>query len=213
MDTTLIIVAVVALLLVGLVVLAMRRSRTASLQRRFGPEYRQAIEQHGNVGKAEAELAAREKRISKLELRPIPEADRRRFAETWQAAQARFVDAPAAAVADANRLVKEVMQARGYPVGDFDQRVADVSVDHPMVVENYREARRIAEASQRGEATTEDLRQAVVHYRELFAELLDVPAQEVATGAAVHAAQGPAREREPELAGTGPADRDRPRQR
>ena len=214
MDTTLVIVAIVALLLVGLVVLAMRRSRTVSLQRRFGPEYRQAVERHGDAGKAEAELAAREKRVSKLDIRPLPEAERRRFAEDWQLIQARFVDGPPAAVADANRLVKEVMQARGYPVGDFDQRAADVSVHHPMVAENYREARRIAEASQRGQATTEDLRQAVVYYRELFAELLDVPPQQVATGAAVHTvAHEPAREREPELAGTGPADRGRPGRR
>jgi hypothetical protein len=131
------------------------------------------VDQYGDQRKAEAELAAREKRVRKLEIRPLRPAEHSRFAEAWQKTQARFVDEPSQAVRDADALVKEVMQARGYPVGDFEQRAADVSVDHPNVVLNYRGAHDIVARNNSGNATTEDLRQALVHYRSLFEELLE----------------------------------------
>src|SRR5206468_11604706 len=121
----------------------------------------------------EAELAAREKRVRKLEIRGLEPGEQSRFAEAWQKTQARFVDEPSQAVRDADGLVKEVMQARGYPVGDFDQRAADVSVDHPNVVTHYRAAHDIVSRNNQGQATTEDLRQAMIHYRSLFEELLE----------------------------------------
>jgi len=172
-TTALIILAVVIVLVaIGLFFFWQRR-RTQNLQEQFGPEYKRAVDQYGDQRKAEAELAAREKRVSKLEIRLLAPADQSRFAEAWKKTQARFVDEPSQAVRDADGLVKEVMQARGYPVGDFDQRVADVSVDHPNVVTNYRAAHDIAARNNSGNATTEDLRQALVHYRLLFEELLE----------------------------------------
>jgi len=173
-NNSLIILGLVALVVViALVALLTRRRKSAALRETFGPEYTHTVEQHGNVAKAEAELAERQKRVAKFEIHPLPEADRRVFAAAWRDSQARFVDNPGAAVTDAARLVKEVMEARGYPMGDFEQRAADVSVDHPRVVENYRSARAIAQANERGEATTENLREAMVHYRALFQELLE----------------------------------------
>ena len=127
----------------------------------------------GDRGKAEAELARRAERVKALHIRPLEPAQRARFADAWRADQARFVDDPTQAVAEADRLVGELMQARGYPVGDFEQRAADVSVDHPHVVENYRTAHDIAVRQARGEADTEALRKAMVHYRALFDDLLD----------------------------------------
>ena len=172
-TTALIILAVVIVLVaIGLFFFWQRR-RTQNLQEQFGPEYKRAVDQYGDQRKAEAELAAREKRVSKLEIRVLAPADQSRFAEAWKKTQARFVDEPSQAVRDADGLVKEVMQARGYPVGDFDQRVSDVSVDHPNVVTNYRAAHDIAARNDSGNATTEDLRQALVHYRSLFEELLE----------------------------------------
>src|SRR5205085_7778008 len=134
---------------------------------------KRAVNQYGDQRKAEAELAAREKRVRKLEIRALASEEQRRFAGAWQKTQARFVDEPSQAVRDADGLVKEVMQARGYPVGDFEQRVSDVSVDHPNVVTNYRAAHDIAARNDSGNATTEDLRQALMHYRSLFEELLE----------------------------------------
>lgn len=150
-----------------------QRRRTQNLQEQFGPEYKRAVEQYGDQRKAEAELAAREERVSKLELRALAPGEQSRFAEAWTKTQARFVDEPSQAVRDADGLVKEVMRARGYPVGDFEQRAADVSVDHPDVVTNYRAAHDIAARNNSGNATTEDLRQALVHYRSLFKDLLE----------------------------------------
>lgn len=162
-TTALIIVAVIIVLLaIGLFFFWQRR-RTQNLQEQFGPEYKHAVDQYGDQRKAEAELAAREKRVRKLEIRALEPAEQSRFAE----------DEPSQAVRDADALVKEVMQARGYPVGDFEQRAADVSVDHPNLVINYRAAHDIAARNNSGNATTEDLRQALVHYRSLFEELLE----------------------------------------
>ena len=172
-NNTLILLGLVAVVVIALVAVLARRRKSAALRDTFGPEYAHAVETHGSVAKAEAELAERQKRVSKLEIRPLPEADRRNFAAAWRDSQARFVDNPGAAVKDADRLVKDVMQARGYPMGDFEQRAADISVDHPRVVENYRAARAIAQANERGEATTENLREAMVHYRTLFQDLLE----------------------------------------
>ena len=150
----------------------MERRRHVQLRKRFGPEYDRTVHESGSERRAEAELEARAKRVARLQIRPLSEADGVRFAEAWHALQIRFVDEPAAAIAEADRLVGEVMTARGYPLGDFDQRAADISVDHPRVVSSYRAARDIARRQDRGEATTEDLRQAVIHYRALFEDLL-----------------------------------------
>jgi hypothetical protein len=181
MDQKLLIalIVVAAAVAVFLVIGAMRR-RSRDLKQHFGPEYDRLLREKGDPRKAEAELAAREKRVKKLELRVLPVADRQRFSDAWMALQARFVDDPKGAVAEANRLVKEVMMARGYPVTDFETRAADISVDHPHLVTNYRAAHDIATRSERNAATTEDLRKAVVHYRALFDELLEAREAETA---------------------------------
>jgi hypothetical protein len=173
-TTTIVIFAGVLVILIalGLIALLWRR-RSRRLQEQFGPEYKHAVRKYGDARKAEAELAAREKRVRKLEIRPLTQEEQSRFAEAWRKTQARFVDEPSKAVGEADGLIKEVMQMRGYPVGDFDQRAADVSVDHPNVVTNYRRAREIAARNKSGEATTEDLRHAMMHYRSLFEELMD----------------------------------------
>jgi hypothetical protein len=150
-----------------------RRRRTKNLQSQFGPEYKTVLDRYGDQSKAEAELAAREKRVRKLEIHELTAEERARFAHSWKKTQAFFVDDPSRAVREADSLVKQVMQTRGYPMADFEQRAADVSVDHPNVVTNYRAARDIAQRNNSGKATTEDLRQAMVHYRSLFEELLD----------------------------------------
>lgn len=152
-----------------------QKTRTKKLRGQFGPEYDQAVQKAGGQRKAENELEGRRKRVEKFNIRPLSPEEQTRFGKEWAATQARFVDDPKAAVADANRLVKELMEARGYPIGDFEQRAADISVDHPRVVSNYRLAREIAARSEQGKVTTEDLRKAVVSYRELFEELLETP--------------------------------------
>jgi nitrogen fixation-related uncharacterized protein len=174
-TTTIVIFAGVAVILIalGLIALLWRR-RSRRLQEQFGPEYKHAVRKYGDARKAEAELAAREKRVRKLEIRPLTQEEQSRFAEVWRKTQARFVDEPSKAVGEADGLIKEVMQTRGYPVGDFDQRAADVSVDHPNVVTNYRRGREIAARNKSGEATTEDLRHAMMHYRSLFEELVEI---------------------------------------
>jgi hypothetical protein len=171
-QTALIIAAivVVALIVAGFVLIQRRRSE--HLQSRFGPEYERAVQQAGDRRKAEAELANREKRVEKLEIRPLDPATRRGFMERWAEVQARFVDDPPKAVMFADALLAEVMSARGYPVKDFEQRAADISVDHPDVVEHYRAAHDIAVRHGRGEAGTEELRQAMIHYRALFEALV-----------------------------------------
>jgi hypothetical protein len=164
----------IAIILIGAIVwITLSRVRSQRLRQRFGPEYERTIRTEGNVQKAEAELEARAKRVAKLQIRPLTSTDAERFNGAWRAVQARFVDDPRGAVTEADRLVGEVMAARGYPVGDFEQRVADVSVDHADVVMNYRAAREIAHQHAEGKATTEDLRQAMVHYRALFRDLLE----------------------------------------
>jgi hypothetical protein len=131
------------------------------------------LNERGDRRQAETELESRAKRVKLLDIRPLTQVQAGTFSEQWRSIQATFVDDPKRAVMEASQLVKEIMQARGYPVGDFERRAADISVDHPNVVENYREAREIAERNQRGQCTTEDLRKAIVHYRVLFKELLE----------------------------------------
>ena len=169
-----VLIAVAAALVLGLAawaLLAQRRSRR--LQGRFGPEYSRVVDGSESRREAEAELAERASRRDRLDIRPLGSEARDRYAERWRQVQSDFVEAPATAVADADTLVTEVMRDRGYPMDDFEQRSADVSVDYPDVVENYRQGHRISQLSERGEASTEDLRQAVQHYRRLFDELLE----------------------------------------
>jgi hypothetical protein len=168
----LLLVLIVVVIAVGAILFWQRR-RSAALQQKFGPEYQRAVGQFGDQRKAEAELAAREKRVRRLDIRPLTPAEEARFTQAWKKAQARFVDEPSQAAAEADILVKELMETRGYPMGDFEQRAADISVDHPNMVSNYRAAREIALRNNAGEATTEDIRQAMVHYRSLFEELLE----------------------------------------
>ncbi len=172
MDQTLIILLAVVAVVVVAGVLLLQRRRSEHLKSRFGPEYEHEVEQKGSRSKAEAELAKREKRVEKLDIVPLEPAARQEFTERWTDVQAKFVDDPARAVADADALLTEVMSARGYPVGDFDQRAGDISVDHPKVVEHYRAGHDVAVRHERGEAGTEDLRQAMIHYRALFDELV-----------------------------------------
>jgi hypothetical protein len=168
----LLLVLIVVVIAVGAVLIWQRR-RSAELQKRFGPEYQRAVGQFGDQQKAEAELASRQKRVRSLEIRSLTPEEQARFTDAWKKAQTRFVDEPSQAAADADTLVKQLMQTRGYPMGDFEQRAADISVDHPNVVSNYRAAREIALRNNAGKATTEDIRQAMVHYRSLFEELLE----------------------------------------
>ena len=167
-----IVAIVVVLILAAVFAVAQRRRRTQALQGRFGPEYDRTIERADSRRKAEAELREREERRAQLDIRPLSAASRDRFASSWEMTQRRFVDDPTGAVSEAHRLVIAVMRERGYPMDDFDQRAADISVDHPELVENYRAAHGISQRSEAGQASTEELRQAALHYRSLFDELL-----------------------------------------
>ena len=173
-------VVVVALLAVG--AWFYRRKQSHTLQEHFGAEYDRTVTELGSRAKGESELKAREKRVERLELIPLAAPEAVRFSEAWQALQSRFVDNPKGVVVQAEQLVRELMEKRGYPMGDFERRAGDISVDHPDVVANYRAAQAIAVRDQRGSADTEELRKAVVHYRALFDELLEVraPKQEIA---------------------------------
>ncbi|HEX4378260.1 MAG TPA: hypothetical protein VHZ99_14005 [Steroidobacteraceae bacterium] len=166
----LIVIAVAAIAAVYLY----RRRQSQRLKVRFGTEYRRTVKQLGGETKAEAELRRREARMAKLNIRPLTVTEAERFGDAWTRVQGRFVDNPRGAVADADKLVTELMTARGYPMSDFDRRAADISVDHPRVVDSYRSAQLIAVKDSRGEADTEELRRAIVHYRTLFADLLQV---------------------------------------
>lgn len=151
-----------------------RRRRSQQLSEHFGPEYHRAVEQRGDQGAAEEELATRQKRVAEMEIRPLGAEQQERYARDWRAVQASFVDDPTGAIAEADRLVTEVMGERGYPMADFEQRAADVSVNHPTVVADYRAAHAIAGRQASGdEVSTEELRQAMVHYRSLFNDLLE----------------------------------------
>jgi hypothetical protein len=166
--------AVVVLLLVIAGLLLARKRRSDQLHGRFGPEYERTVDAMGSRDKAEAELLARQKRVEKLDIVPLPPEEAERFRRQWQELQAGFVDSPQATLAQADLLVRELMTRRGYPMADFETRAADISVDHPLVVDHYRAAHDVALRDRDGKADTEALRQAVVHYRALFAELLEV---------------------------------------
>jgi hypothetical protein len=174
MDTWVWIVIVAAVVVAFLLIatLALRGRRRRALQERFGPEYDRAVDATGDRRAAEAELREREERHEELDIRELTPAARDRYFDEWRVVQARFVDTPGDAVNEADRLVQQVMRDRGYPVDDFETRSDAVSVDHPHLVENYRAAHGVWAANERGEATTEDLRQSLVHYRSLFEELL-----------------------------------------
>jgi FtsZ-interacting cell division protein ZipA len=154
------------------------RRRSGRLQERFGPEYNRLVNSAESKREAESELQAREERRRRLDIQPLSEPARDRYLQNWQGVQAQFVDDPRAAVATADSLIQSVMAERGYPVEDFEQRANDISVDHPRVVENYREGHRLEQASADGNESTEDLRQAMRHYRALFDELLETDADE-----------------------------------
>lgn len=149
-----------------------RHKRSAYLRDKFGPEYDRMLEEGGSRLKAEADLEARARPVERLALHPLPERDYERFSEIWDSTQKMFLDSPVSAVSEADRLVKDVMHARGYPVADFDRRAEDISVEHPHLVSDYRKARDIAVASRQGNARTEELRKAMVLYRRLFEDLL-----------------------------------------
>jgi len=180
MSTT---ITPMGLVLVGVAILALlalaawffyRKKQSQRLQQRFGPEYARTVSNLGSHAKAESDLKAREKRVERLNILPLAPTDAARFREAWTALQGSFVDNPKGAIIEAEKLVRDLMSQRGYPVGDFERRAADISVDHPGVVDHYRAAQEIAVRNHRGEADTEALRKAVVHYRALFDELLEV---------------------------------------
>lgn len=171
--------ALVAVVIVLLVLIAVawavaRQRQSRLLRKRFGPEYDRLLAERGDRGQVESELKAREKRVQGLTIRPLSAADATRFSEEWRTLQSRFVDNPQGVVVQADRVVRDLMVKRGYPMEDFEHRAADISVHHPELVETYRLAQAVAARDQRGEATTEDLRKAVVYYRALFDELLEV---------------------------------------
>jgi hypothetical protein len=180
MDTRILVpvIIVVAIIIVVAALLVMRKRKSEQLRQRFGPEYDRTLQQHGDPRRAEAVLAEREKRVEKFSIRPLSAGDRERYAVEWAAVQRRFVDDPAFAVTEADKLLTTVMAARGYPMADFEQRAADISVNYPGVVQNYRSAREIVLRRGKGQATTEDLRQAMVYFRSLFDELLESPKTE-----------------------------------
>ncbi len=153
-----------------------RAVREHGSEKKFGPEYERAVREHGSERKGEAKLADREKRVEKLNIRDLDPMEHERFSKQWESVQSHFVDSPKGAVKEADDLVSFLMRARGYPISDFDQRAADISVDHPRVVENYRSAHEIALRVGKDEATTEDLRTAMIHYHSLFEELVQAPA-------------------------------------
>ena len=172
-QVTIVAVVVGVLVLAALAWVVTQRKRSEELRTRYGPEYERTVHEVGDVRRAESELVKRQERVEHLDIRPLHADQRIGYLQQWRRVQARFVDDPKGACTEADQLVEDVMRMRGYPVSDFDQRAADLSVHHPHVVENYRAARDIALRHRRGEATTEDLRQAMVHYRALFDELLD----------------------------------------
>jgi hypothetical protein len=175
MSTTIWIVLLAAVFVLGALLawFVLTRRRRDHLRDRFGPEYDRVVRASGKPSIAEKELERREDRVEQLDIRPLPAEERLRFTGSWRDVQTRFVDEPARSVHEADELVERVMERRGYPVGSFEQQLDDVSVDHPHVISNYRAAHAIATASQGGRASTEDLRQAMVHYRALFEDLLE----------------------------------------
>jgi hypothetical protein len=172
----LVLIAVVAIAIIAIAAfLFEQKRRSQRLRERFGPEYDRVIREEGTIRRGEEVLQFRAAKREKLQIRPLSSSARMEFTERWRTTQSQFVDDPKSAVASADHLVNEVMQARGYPMGEFEQQASLLSVDHPIVVNNYRSAHEIAERHSRGQASTEDLRQALVHYRSLFDQLLEEP--------------------------------------
>jgi len=181
MDRTFVIgivLALIALAVMTMILVFTRKKRSEHLKSRFGPEYEEVLRQHRDSRDAEAVLVLRERRVEAFSIEPLPESGREFYAREWASLQNRFVDDPAASVHDAETLLDAVMAARGYPIADFEQRAADISVNYPQIVQNYRAGRQIAMKHSEGKATTEELRQAMVYYRSLFDELLEAPAEE-----------------------------------
>lgn len=174
-NTQVTVLVVVAILIVAALVYAYMRKRSATLRQKFGPEYDHALKEHGSARVAEAKLADREKRVSKLKIRELTREEREGFMDRWLAVQSRFVDSPREAVMDADALLSSVMSTRGYPVANFEQRAADISVDHPQVTDNYRAGHDIAVQLGRSDASTEQMRKAMLHYRSLFDDLVTPP--------------------------------------
>jgi hypothetical protein len=172
-TTTIFVIVAIAIVIVIAALLIARKRRSDHLKQQFGPEYDRAIKQHGDARHAEPVLLEREKRVEKFSLHPLSPVERERYAAEWASIQKRFVDDPSIAVAQAEKLVTAVMSARGYPMGDFEQRAADISVNYPTVVQNYRSAREITLRHAQGQSSTEDLRQSMVYFRSLFDELLN----------------------------------------
>lgn len=175
MNSTYYIIIVVAVLVIAGIILApilARRNRSQNLRNKFGEEYDHAVQVVGDEKKAQVELEERQKRVKKLNILPLSASDRERYLVDWAAVQSKFVDEPGQAILDADRLIMEVMQLRAYPLSDFDQRAADISVMYPNLVSNYRAARLIAVKNEQQLSDTEELRQAMIYYRSLFEELL-----------------------------------------
>ena len=175
MNTTSILLAVVlVLVIIGaiLIVVSARRRRTKRYHDQFGTEYDRTVQTMGDEKKAQTELDERQKHVKALDIRPLSVSERERYLADWTAVQSKFVDEPGQAIVDADRLIIEVMQVRAYPVSDFDQRAADISVNYPALVSNYRAAREIAIKNEQHSANTEELRLAMIHYRSLFDDLL-----------------------------------------
>ncbi len=182
-SIVIVVVAIIAAAGIG-IWFSIRKRRTEKLRTQFGSaEYTRAVNEGGSQRKAEAALDKRAERVEALHIRPLAPADRTRFVDSWARVQARFVDSPGGAVTDADQLLGDVMSTRGYPMSDFEQRAADISVDHPLVLDNYRAAHQAALRQTRGQASTEDLRQAMIHYRTLFEELIVEPELARAKGA------------------------------
>jgi len=178
-NTTYIIITVVlVLVIIGAIlgVVFARRRRSERLHDHFGPEYDHTVQTMGDEKKAQTELGERQKHVEALNIRPLSVSERERYLADWTAVQSKFVDEPGQAIVDADRLIIEVMQVRAYPVSDFEQRAADISVTYPALVSNYRAAREIAIKNEQHQADTEELRQAMIYYRSLFEELLGTEA-------------------------------------
>ena len=175
MNATYLIIAIVlVLVIIGVILGAVfaGRKRSQRLQNKFGPEYDRTVQNAGNEKKAQAELDARQKHVDTLNIRPLSVSERERYQAEWKAIQTKFVDQPGQATIEADQLIMEVMKVRAYPVSDFDQRAADISVNYPALLSNYRAAREIAIKNEQHSANTEELRQAMIYYRSLFDELL-----------------------------------------
>ena len=185
-----VIIIIIAIIVVAAIAGILYDSRRRRLRQRFGPEYDRMVEEKGSRTRAEAELAGRERRVAGLDIRPLDPAAQARYAQNWTAIQEQFVDAPTEAVAAAQRLVKTVMNERGYPTEGDDQTLADLSVQHATVLDHYRAAYLISQRAADGMASTEDLRQAMIHYRALFEDLLGAGAAPPATATEATTARG-----------------------